>query len=296
VNQLAKLLGFWPPIVYATVAYTLFHLLDKNAAPKARRALTEWFAGPKYEKENVAALILYAFDRIYTPKLFSLKAFLISAALSTLATVLVAYQLYPIVWTVTWYSPEMRFHTFTQLGSNIAADYISLFFIRRWLALAGQRPLMALTTAPVIGVLIVIIVYLIHDVGGFSLATRTFHLSYFVDDFYNWSRFLANAGVRRALLLPAVVVHLWLPLFAIGVLLAQLLNSMKVAGRFSQWFFSGGKAHPFRSVGAIAAAVTFIFVGIGMFIGLERGTPDMSTPKPPAQKVIIIDRTQGAPR
>lgn len=277
--------------------YTLFWLLDKNAAPHARKAMSDWFAGPKYNKENVASLILYAFDRVYTPRLFSLKAFFISAALSTAATCLISYQLYPLVWTVTWHLPDLRNDTLTQLGSNIVADYVSLFFIRRWLVLAGRRPLMALTTAPIIGVLIVVVVYLIHDVGGFSLRTWTFRLSYFVDDFYNWSRFFANAGVRRALLIPAIVVHLWLPLFAIGVVVAQALNSVKTAGGFAQWFFVRGNARPFRSVGAIAAVFTFFVVAAGILINsISSSAVTPPPPNPSEPKVIIIDRTQGPPK
>ena len=297
MNQVLKLLGFWPPVVYAVVTYTLFWLLERNAAPHARKALSNWLAGPKYNKENVVSLIIYAFDRIYTPHLFSLKAFFISASISTAATLLIAYQLYPLVWTVTIHIPEMRNQTFSQLGANILADYLSLFFIRRWLLLAGYKPLMALTTAPIIGAVIVAIVYLIRDIGGFSLQTWTFRFSYFIDDFYNWVRFISNAGVRWALLLPAFVVHLWLPLFAIGVVVAQALNSFKSAAQFSQWFFLKGQAHPFRSVGAVAALVTLIVVGIGMSISnADRASGQSQKSDSSERKFIIIDRTQGAPK
>lgn len=279
--------------MYAAVAYTLFWLLDKNSSLQAREALTNWLRGPNYNKENVASLILYAFDKIYTPRLLSLKAFAISAALSTAATAIVSFHLYPIVWYVTAYVPEMRSETFSQLAANIVADYLSLFFIRRWLVLAGQRPLMALITAPIIGVVIVIVVYLVRDVGGFSIQTWTFHLSYFIDDFNEWSRFLSNHGVRRALLLPAFVVHLWLPLFALGVVLAKIVNSLRAAGRFSQWLFLQGEAHPFRSVGAIAAVLTFTIVAIGIWIvGIEKAGP---TPQAPDKKqhIIIIEPPGG---
>jgi hypothetical protein len=108
--------------------------------------------------------------------------------------------------------------------------------------------------------------YLLIDVGLFSLKTYTFHLSYFREDLEDWYVFIKNRGMRRALLLPAFIVHLWLPLFAFGMVVAKLLNSVRSAGRFSQWFFVQGEAHPLRSIGYIAGAVTFLAVAAGMAI------------------------------
>jgi hypothetical protein len=258
--QILKLLDFWPPIVYAIVVYTLFWMLDRNAAPHARKALTNWFAGPKYDKENVATVVIYVFDRFYTSPLLGWRAFLRSALISIVATSLVAYQMYPVIVLAAAKVPEIRHSIFTQVLANVVADYVSLFFIRRWLILGGQRPLMALITAPIIGMLIVIVVYLVRDVGGFSIQTRTFQWSYFLDDFIEWYGFIANQGTRWSLLLPALLVHLWLPLFALGVVVAKVINSVRTAGRFSQWFFLRGEAHPLRSIGYIAAVATFIAV------------------------------------
>ena len=64
--------------------------------------------------------------------------------------------------------------------------------------------------------------------------------------------------------MPTLLVHLWLPLFAVGVLPAQAINSVRAAGRFTQWFFKQGEAHPLRSIGFIASILTFIAVAIGM--------------------------------
>jgi len=131
-----------------------------------------------------------------------------------------------------------RFSILSQFLANIVADYASLFLIRSWLVWGGQRPLTALITAPIIGLLIVVAVYLIRDVGGFSIQTRTFHLSYFLDDFIEWYGFIYNRGLRWSLLFPALLVHLWLPLFALGVLVAKAVNSVRTAGRFSVVFLT----------------------------------------------------------
>jgi hypothetical protein len=264
VGQILKLVGFWPPVVYAIMVFTLFWLLDRNAAPQPRRALTNWFAGKRYDKEQVARLILYVFDRFYTSPLFGWRAFLRSAIVSTVATLLVGYQLFPMTWYIVAKVPELGYSIATQLVANIFADYISLFLIRRWLVLAGQRPLLALTTAPLIGMVIVVAVYLVRDVGGFSIQTGTFSFKYFIDDLSEWITFIYNRRIRFAYLVPALVVHLWLPLFALGVIVAKGINSVRAAGSFSQWFFKHGDAHPLRSVGFIASILTFIAVAVGM--------------------------------
>ena len=224
VAQILKLLGFWPPVVYAFVVFSLFWMLDRNAAPHARNAISNWFVGPKYNKEDVAAVVLYVFDRFYTIPLLGSRAFLRSALLSTVVTLLVAIQLFPMLVRVVVEVPEMRQGIFEQLITNILADYVSLFFIRRWLILGGERPILALTTAPIIGILVVVLAYLIVDVGSYSLETLTFNFSYIWDDFQNWYKFINNRRLRWALLVPALIVHLWLPLFALGVIVAQATN------------------------------------------------------------------------
>jgi hypothetical protein len=267
VGQILKLLGFWPPVVYAVVVYSLFWLLDRNAAAPARRALTGWFAGPKYQAQDVANVVLYVFDRVYTTPLFGWRAFLRSTLASILASILVVYQTYPMIFGVAWTSPEMRYQFSTQIAANIVADYLALFVIRRWLIIGGNRPLLALLTAPLIGIVIVIVVYVARDVGGFSIATRSFHWRYFNEDLEEWLYFLRRPGFgsSKLLLYPAIIVHLWLPLFAMGVIVAKGLNYLRTAGRFSQWFFKQGEAHPLRSIGFIASILTFILMAVGLF-------------------------------
>jgi hypothetical protein len=161
----------------------------------------------------------------------------------------------------------MRHQFLTQIGANIVADYLALFVIRRWLIIGGNRPLMALLTAPLIGVIIVVVVYAARDVGGFSIETWSFHWRYLNEDLEEWSYFLRSPGLRlnKTLLYPAVIVHLWLPLLAMGVIVAKGLNYLRTAGRFSQWFFKQGEAHPLRSIGFIASILTFIVMAVGTF-------------------------------
>jgi hypothetical protein len=267
VATILKLLGFWPPLVYGFAVFSLFWLLDRNAAPRARKAISGWFAGPAYDKQGVAAAVLYVFDKFYTSPLLGWRALFRSAAISTAVTVVVSLQVSSAIFWFTIYGPlDIRMGIVSQLITNICADYLALFFIRRWLILGGRRPLPALITAPLIGVLLVAVCYLVRDVGGFALQTLTFEWHYFVDDFYQWSHFIANKSLRWSLLVPAFLVHVWLPLFALGVIIVKALNSVRMAGRFSQWFFVGGDAHPLRSIGYIAGAATSLLTAAILLI------------------------------
>jgi hypothetical protein len=82
------------------------------------------------------------------------------------------------------------------------------------------------------------------DVVSFSISVGEFHWRYFDEDFWQWYGFVRNHTMRWSLLAPALLIHLWLPLFALGILIAQFLNSIRASGHLSQWFFARGEAHP----------------------------------------------------
>jgi hypothetical protein len=55
----------------------------------------------------------------------------------------------------------------------------------------------------------------------------------------------------------AMIVHLWLPLFAICVIGLRLLNYIFVAAGWAQWFIKQGRYHPLDAVGYVAAILVF---------------------------------------
>jgi hypothetical protein len=58
--------------------------------------------------------------------------------------------------------------------------------------------------------------------------------------------------------LPAMAVFVWLPLFALGILIARLLTPLSwIVGR-TQWFLKEGKEHPLKAIGYVAAVVVFL--------------------------------------
>jgi hypothetical protein len=57
---------------------------------------------------------------------------------------------------------------------------------------------------------------------------------------------------------PALTVFVWLPLFALGILMARVLTPLSwVVGR-AQWFLKDGKEHPLKAIGYVAAVVVFL--------------------------------------
>jgi hypothetical protein len=62
---------------------------------------------------------------------------------------------------------------------------------------------------------------------------------------------------------PAVFVHLWLPLFALGSFGVRVLYVIFQAVEWAQWFLKQGNRHPLWAIGVVAAALVFFGVAIG---------------------------------
>ena len=137
---------------------------------------------------------------------------------------------------------------------NVLTDYLSLFVIRPILVRSGAKPVIGLVLGAVSGVAIVLAASSLRtvffvamgvdigDVGKYTL------LSFFVPvDFDDWMT-----------VLPALAVLVWLPLFALGILIVRLLTPLSwIVGR-TQWFLRDGKEHPLKAIGYVAAVVVFI--------------------------------------
>ena len=114
---------------------------------------------------------------------------------------------------------------------------------------------------PVVGALAVIAVYMVLDITRFSfLISGTFKWTYPMENVITYWQSFQSRSANWNLTIPAFIVHLWLPLFAMSVLAARALNSLRLAARFAQWFLKDGKKAPFRSLGIIAALIVFVSV------------------------------------
>jgi hypothetical protein len=260
LKQALQLLGFGTPILYAAATYGFFHWLDKRASGQAKNAISEWIKTSNYDERRVVSGMVEVFDTIYTYPLLRLQPFIRVVIASLILHVSIIAILDPIIFTVLTMAPEFRLQILLQLVSNIVSDYFSLFLIRHWLLMSAVRPIFALMTGPVIGLAVIMAVYLVTDVGLFSIQTSTFSVRYFLDDIIQWwTQVLPNpAGTRRLVLLAALAIHLWLPLLALGMLTIKVLTSFVRAVRTMQWFIKRGRDHPLDAIGMVAAVIMFV--------------------------------------
>jgi hypothetical protein len=131
----------------------------------------------------------------------------------------------------------------------IISDYISLFIVRRFLnakiALVA-RVLGALAS----GVVTVTLLYFIGLMVSASL------LPEFGDHDWGW-------WYSFAVTLPAaLLIHLWLPAFALGAVGFRILKPMLKTIRRAQWFLKRGNDHPFEAIGLVAAVPVFLLVAV----------------------------------
>jgi hypothetical protein len=129
---------------------------------------------------------------------------------------------------------------------------------------------LALLTGPLIGLAVIVVVYAIRDVGGFSIEVGEFHFRYFYEDLQEWMTFIRRpSSTNRFLLLLALVVHVWLPLFAIAVFLAQVINYTRVLTSHVKWFIKFGQRVPFKAIGFLAAIIAFVVSSIWLLYALR---------------------------
>ncbi len=56
---------------------------------------------------------------------------------------------------------------------------------------------------------------------------------------------------------PAVIIHLWLPLFALSSLFVKLIYLIFRAVEWAQWFLKQGDAHPLKAIGIVGTIIVF---------------------------------------
>jgi hypothetical protein len=261
LTEVLKLLGFTTPFVYAAATYGAFHWLDKKASGPAKKALTARLQSRPPTKETLANYALEVFDRIYSKPLWRGTAFLRSALITTAVSVIVWIELgFMSVGIEAWNTLFL-----SSLGINIFADYGSLFFIRKLLTATGRRPALGLIASFVTGGLIVYITFVLRGLAFLYLAF------YGTDSLGEFLRILEGSldlvfnplgeGIlkrQQELTVPAIAVHLWLPLFALAIGLAQASGWLFKAVGWMQWFLKQGQHHPFQAVGYVASVIVFV--------------------------------------
>ncbi|WP_454652021.1 hypothetical protein [Bradyrhizobium liaoningense] len=246
MGELLKLLGFATPLIYATAAYGLFHWLDENASDEAKAALARTMS--LYKTEKVAPALVEIFDQIYTYPLLSWRAFSRSFLFTTAISLIFMFEFRE--------SPIFPIDSFPldfvlrMLAFNVCTDYLALFVVRRVLLRSGTRPVVGLAFGAVSGAAIVIAAHFLRSLWVTTFGSGYVNLVIALIVFAGWS-------------LPALVVFVWLPLLALGIVVARLTPPAAWVVGKAQWFLKDGKEHPLKAIGYVAAVVVFLGTAVG---------------------------------
>jgi len=108
-------------------------------------------------------------------------------------------------------------------------------------------------------------VYIVHDVARHFVTTWTFEFVYFMQAADFWLRTLPRSTINSsmALLLPALLVFAWLPLFAFSAIGLRAAGRPLKYDKRAPWFIKAGKQHPLRAIAIVASASVFIGITVG---------------------------------
>jgi hypothetical protein len=221
--------------------------------------------------------LVEVFDRIYTYPLLSRRALFRSLLFTTVVSAIFVFETtdFSVLSIDVKLGAEVLLElVFLPLLFNVFTDYLSLFVIRPVLSLSGKRPVGALVFGAAIGAATVWAVNLMqvfcidfflcmNDVNAasiiFGVSTQPDALKCVGTAF----RELHLWSATLYFVTPALVVFIWLPLFALGILIVRLWTPLSWAVGTTQWFLKEGKEHPLKAIGYVAAVVVFIVAAAG---------------------------------
>jgi hypothetical protein len=264
--------GLGVPLGVAVAVYGLFAFLDRRTSTQAKKALSAWLqAPPTFATGQVADFVLEAFDRVFTRPLLGWRAMARSVVWTLFVCGIVLWELMPEQFLYDYGMWLIKIGP--QVIANLISDYLSLFVVRGWLNIARTRPLLALVGATVVGAVIIFIANnIIHVLLTFVLIMSAMEIgpaqaimSAIEGVMEYWTRHLGMFGWRLevATWLAAMAIHLWLLLFAIGLVLIRAMWWLLWLSGKSQWFWKRGKERPFNAIGWVVAPVVFA-IGVAL--------------------------------
>jgi hypothetical protein len=275
LKKVAEHFGYAAPFGYAVLAYGLFFWLDKEASDDAKAALARTMTFKDYKNEQVASALVEVFDRIYTYPLLRWRAFFRSLLFTTVVSAIYAFEVFRLYGNVILDSICARAEVYVRvlcrlhwdtsvtlamwipgLLFNIFTDYLSLLVIRPLLIRSGTKPVIGLALGTVTGAAIVLAGDFLRR-AVFLIVLQFAPLGSPVSPLL--LAFVPMEGAEDLIFVwPATAVFAWLPLFALGILIARLLTPLSWIVGKAQWFLKEGKEHPLRAIGYVAAVVVFL--------------------------------------
>jgi hypothetical protein len=272
VGELLKLLGLGTPFVAAVAIYTLFNFLDKKASTAANQAIAAWIEGKSYKRLDLREAVIGSFDQLYGVPLFRRKAFLRSASFSLISVIVY------FMFVVKLRGPVLGIaRGLGVIGAVIIiSDYISLFMIRRCLALGRQSLRMSVLLAFASGIAVVGVILILYDIFAWVIVAGIFGggpIDALVDAFNHPTKFLLTVfestkySSTWQFIAPAIFVNLWLPLLLLGAATNAGLNSFFRFTGAARWFLEKGAERPLEAIGMTASVIVFVMVALAQGIG-----------------------------
>ena len=254
-------INFAVPPFLAAVTYSVFSWLDSNASDETTKVLTSWLNTRSQYKPDLGNLIISAFDRVYTYPLLTVTAFCRSAFISTVVWLLVFFIPWFVRSVTILINQHATFLFYLELISYIfvswllivSSDYFSLLLVRPLLDNARKQPIKASFNASLLGLIVVGIVTYIFTTFYIKFSNVATLMSFLFGD----PATIHLLDVSYSSVAPALVIHLWLPLFALSSLSVKTVYWIFRATNWAQWFLIHGDAHPFRAIGVVATIIVF---------------------------------------
>lgn len=257
LKKIAEHSGYAAPFGYAVSVYGFFHWVDKELSDEAKAALARTMRFADYKNEQIASALVEVFDRIYAHPLLRWRAFFRSLLFTIVLSAIWAYEGALVAYlNDLLHSPDIalggselqrRLGLLSALLFNVLTDYLSLFVIRPLLVRSGTKPVIGLILGTVTAVTILF--------GGRIFAGIVLA---FIDPRYGIDLYLTFAFAAGRFFWAAVVVFIWLPLLALGILIVRLLTPLSLIVGGTQWLLKEGKDHPLKAIGYVAAIVVFL--------------------------------------
>jgi hypothetical protein len=149
------------------------------------------------------------------------------------------------------------------LAVIVLTDYVSLLFVRRFLVLARTYPISASLISSIIGLFVVtgsytVVILMIEvEIPYWLNPTLVERFGPRIGDIFNLSVVDLLLPLFFLFMRPAFIIHLWMPLFALSLLVARLMFWIFRAVEWAQWFLKQGDAHPLKAIGIVATIIVF---------------------------------------
>jgi hypothetical protein len=263
MSEVLKLLeSSAPPFLYAAATYRLFHYMDARASTGAKRAISLWLQQVPPGNITISESLVEIFRRIFGPRIFSVRAMILSMIFSSVVSLVVLYESEHLgfLWYIATHYPGIMPLYVGPFTMNMVADYTSLFAIAPVLKLSGSRPLLGLILGGIFACFVVALNYVGFGALAFVLAKHRGLVDgdQSITDVWTLVGAMVKDDLFSVLLLAAFAVHFWLPLFAISMFIAKFLTFFLKATSKVQWFLKQGKSHPLDAIGLVAAAIVLM--------------------------------------